>query len=220
MRNDLWPESNHRIGVFGTTGSGKSNLCAYLQTRFKRRLVVDIMAEYSPKNFDFVVSSPKALFQLFSLISRRQLTEFSTLYRWDATRIEDDLAEINSIMSISYRLGKHMVVLEEIHSFMKREYMPRWLKAAVTQGRHRGLGILGTSQRPAEVSKTFVSNCAHVYASQFYEPNDLKYFQSMLGSSSTSQLSSLKKHEFLHLARPNQIEIVKAPLVKRSGIQI
>lgn len=218
MRFDLKPQANQRIAIFGTTGSGKSNLCAWIQSEFKRRLVVDIMAEYNPRNFDFVVTNPRALFQCYTLISKSKLNEFSTLYRWDPTRVDDELAEINQVMSIAYRLGSHMVVLEEIHSFMKREYMPRWLKASTTQGRHRGLGIMGTSQRPAEVSKTFVSNCAHVFASQFYEPNDLKYFQSMLGGAST-QLSGLKKYEFLHLSRPNEIEIVKPPLVKRSGIQ-
>lgn len=164
--------------IFGKRGSGKSTLGKQLQKAFPRRIVLDLMHEYkadSKNKFSFEVNTVENLARVMIAIQKNGISKFEIIFKRPINR---DLSEsdMETLFQLVYNFGDVLLVIEEIHTYMKREWMPLWLKNLTTLGRHKGVGIMGTSQRPAEVSKTFVSMCSHVFVGRMFERNDVNYF--------------------------------------------
>lgn len=186
------------VAIFGKRGFGKSTLSKKIQRAMPRVVVVDLMHEYPvDKNspIEFEAKSLPELAKILMAIERHELKRFRVIFRWPVSQ-EMEPEQLNKLFHLIYEFGDVSLVLEEIHHYMSREHMPLWLKNLVLLGRHKNVGIIATSQRPAEVSKTFVSQCIHVFVGRMFEKNDVKYFLGSLGVTE-SQLRNLEKFHFL-----------------------
>lgn len=168
-----------------------------IQDAFPRVIVFDLLQEYSEQDCDYLVDNLAEFTHLLIELMERQERTFRVVYQFDVESDAEEIEEFDQAMRKVFYFGNVMCVIEEIHTYMQREHIPKWLKKMILVGRHRGVGILGTSQRPAEVSKTFVSQCAHVFVGVCFEKNDLKYFEETLGDSA-SELGAVKPYSFLH----------------------
>lgn len=195
------------IAIFGRRGSGKSTLCKTIQRAFPRVVVIDLLHEYPDSQADHVATTFEGFGRICAHLADTKPKKFRVIFRFDVEKDENP-EEINQVLRVLYHLGNCVIVIEEIHHYMRREVMPPWLKKIVLLGRHRGLGILATSQRPAEVSKTFVSQCHHVFAGVFFERNDLAYFADTIGSAS-QLLEKVKPFRFIHFEPGKPVKIVK-----------
>jgi len=75
--------------------------------------------------------------------------------------------------------------------------MPPYLKKIIHWGRNRGIGVLMTSRRIANVHKDCCALNKHWFMFHTYLPNDIKYIKSFIGKPA-DQLKSIEPHHFIH----------------------
>jgi len=69
--------------------------------------------------------------------------------------------------------GAHVLV-EELSGVTMASWAPPAWKKLSTAGRHQGLTIIGTSQRPASIDKDFLGNCTEIRCYRVNYDNDAK----------------------------------------------
>lgn len=73
-----------------------------------------------------------------------------------------------------------VVLIEELSRVTSPSYAPAAWQNLSTAGRHRGITVLGTAQRPAQIDKDFLANCSEIRCFRLnYEP-DAKAVASVL----------------------------------------
>lgn len=73
------------------------------------------------------------------------------------------------------------VLVEELSRVTMASWSPPAWKNLSTAGRHQGLTIIGTSQRPATIDKDFLGNCTQVRCYRVNYDNDAKVMADTLG---------------------------------------
>lgn len=72
--------------------------------------------------------------------------------------------------------GRDLVfVAEELSDVTTPSYAPPQWRRITTQGRHRGLHVLGAAQRPTLIDKTFLGNCSMVTCFQLGYDSDVEH---------------------------------------------
>lgn len=196
------------ILVAGPRRSGKSVLTKKITDAMPRLVVFDTMLEYAIEENDLVATNPRELAEQAKLILTHKPKNYRLLIQFgeDTEEIED----FSTCLKILTALKNLHIVIEELPEYTGAGWMPVPLRRLILTGRHYGIGITATTQRPAEIPKTFISNCAHLFLSRFEEPNDLKYFERILNKSVFNSLCNLKRFNFLHYERGGCARIVRA----------
>lgn len=76
--------------------------------------------------------------------------------------------------------GAHVLV-EELSRVTMASWAPPAWKNLSTAGRHQGLTIIGTSQRPANIDKDFLGNCTEIRCYRVNYDTDAKVMADSLG---------------------------------------
>ena len=76
--------------------------------------------------------------------------------------------------------GAHVLV-EELSRVTMASWAPPAWKNLSTAGRHRGLTLIGTSQRPANIDKDFLGNCTEIICYRVNYDTDAKVMADALG---------------------------------------
>lgn len=104
------------------------------------------------------------------------------------------------------------VLIEELSRVTMASWAPPAWKNLSTAGRHKGLTLIGTSQRPANIDKDFLGNCTEIRCYRVNYDTDAKVMADALnlrteyGTGKTKavaikpqeQLRTLPKFEFFH----------------------
>lgn len=198
------------ITVLGKRGSGKSTLAKKIQSIYPRVVIFDRLQEYpkeSGANFHDV-----STFEGFGAAVQHcvSLQKFKIIFRFDVEATNHD-AVFNEALRVLYYMGKECgglcIVVEEAHNFASRHFLPQWFKECILTGRHKGLSIITTSQRPAEIHKTLLSQSHHIFCGMLHEKNDIAYLQSVMGDDAL-KLSQLRQFNFLHYSPGEKSKIV------------
>lgn len=80
--------------------------------------------------------------------------------------------------------GAHVLV-EELSRVTMASWSPPAWKNLSTAGRHQGLTIIGTSQRPASIDKDFLGNCTEIRCYRVNYDTDAKVMADSLGLQTT-----------------------------------
>jgi hypothetical protein len=145
------------VAVLGATGSGKS-------TFVKRELLVP-----APRRLLVWDFSPVSEYAAFGKeVNRAQFAaavdaagahgNLAVVLKPSATRKIRAL-EFDLFCQAALAYGNYTVLVEEVGFVTEASYAPDWWRQCVLTGRKLGLRIIGTSQRPAQVDKHFLSNC-------------------------------------------------------------
>lgn len=188
------------ILIMGRRGCGKSFLAKKVQELFPRKIVIDSLNEYTEGN---IVSNFDQFTQ--KLLEFKERDSFTLVYQFSPESPVSD-EEFNQIMRVSYYFENVQVVIEEIQLYSSPHYLPHWLKNSLLTGRHKGMSLLFTTQRPGELNKTILSQCSHIFCGQIIEGNDLRYISSFLNEDA-ERLSSIPKRKFLYRSDSGTIEI-------------
>lgn len=172
------------VSIFGITGSGKSTLTGQLAEAFQRRVIFDRLGEWSTEDVPTAQD-----FLSFAAIYEQLHAEpaFTILFRPRPGLDHDALLhEVNQVLALIYRVeAQHpqglALIFEEVWLYAPLHSMPPWFQETLLTGRHHRLSVIGNSQRPASVSKVFISQCRHVFVGQFFESRDRKYFEDTFG---------------------------------------
>lgn len=183
-------------GVYGRRGQGKSTRVKEIIRPRGRVLVFDPMNEYGLEGFRRVdwQRLPAALsagsFRLAYVPKRghaRQALDAickHMLERWEGRRGGPHITLVIEEMSISFPSEK---LPDEL-----------WGMAAMCeQGRHAGIDVIGTTQRPARVSTIFRGNCEQTYIFGLSDWNDVGAVANMIGPEWKNKLRELPQHEYL-----------------------
>lgn len=170
--------------IFGMTGSGKSTLTRKIAECFPRRVIFDRLGEWAlpdtPTAFDY--DSFSRLYQ-----ETHAKDSFTIVFQpRPGTSQEVLLIHVESILGLIYQVEAYTkkgiaLVFEEVWLYAPIHGIPNWLQETMLTGRHHRISVIGNSQRPADVSKTLVSQARHVFVGQFYEFRDRKYFEDTFG---------------------------------------
>lgn len=73
------------------------------------------------------------------------------------------LAEAFGIVcQLAFTAGACVFVAEELSDTTSGSYAPPAWRQVITQGRHKGLQVIGCAQRPALIDKTFLGNATYI----------------------------------------------------------
>lgn len=194
------------ILVLGQRGCGKSTLGKKVQGIFPRRFVFDTLWEYPESEFDCYS------FEEFSqrLLATANQSQFTIVYRPDPNT-EDFRAEFDEILKCLFARGNILIVIEEVQLYASTHFLPKWLRNCLLTGRHAGVGLVLTTQRPGECHKTIISQCHHLFAGMIFEKNDVEYVRSFMGDAAY-QLKDLPKYEFYYFRPGEPLKKVKNSL--------
>lgn len=162
-------------GLIGATGSGKSYQIkrALEQEQPSRLIVWDPKGEYWREGEKIV---PRAA-SLAALAKAVCGPGWKFSYHPPLDRLDDDalVRQFEMVCEIVATAGRCMFIAEELSMTTKAGHSPRaWRNLIVVHARDRGITVIGTTQRPALVDKTFFSNATSLAVSALNFPADRK----------------------------------------------
>lgn len=158
------------IAVFGRTGSGKSAwLKQHIEALKPKRIIVwDPMREYGHIGTVYTELAP-----LVAAISAAKRGRFAVVFQ-PATNDKQRAAQFDVWCGIAYAAGDALVLVEELKFVTRPSWAPaRWSEITLT-GRHRGLYVIGVSQRPASIDKDFFGSATLIHTGPLVFPEDIK----------------------------------------------
>lgn len=180
------------FSILGQRGSGKSFLCKKLQEIYPRIIVFDSLMEYTD---GLIANSFQKFCELILKTSNEK--QFKIIYRFSLENSEKNIDEFNQALRILYYRSSVCIIVEEVQNFSSAHMMPHWMKQCLLTGRHRKLSMIFTTQRPAEMHKTIISQSTHLFCGQIHEKNDVVYLSNVLNNHA-HMLKNLAKREFLY----------------------
>jgi hypothetical protein len=209
MRTDQ-ANSADVIAVIGATGSGKGVFIKnYALKKSERRLLIwDYMREYGPITD---LQTPKLASALQSLTGAQFRTAFHPDFD-DKTRAK----QFDLFCKAAVHAGNLRLVVEELAFVTAPSFAPAGWKMVTSVGRHRGLRVIGASQRPAQVDKAFWSNCTEIHCGFLNYEADQKVMAATLGVP-LSDIQGLKPLEYIHKhVRTKEIKFGRVKVPGRS----
>lgn len=196
------------IAVIGATGSGKGVFIKNyeLKKSEKRLLIWDYMREYSAFT---EMQTQQISAALGTLGAARFRTAFLPSFE-DKTRAK----QFDLFCKAAVAVGNLRLVVEELAFVTSPSFAPAGWKMVTSVGRHKGLRVIGASQRPAQVDKAFWSNCTEIHCGFLNYEDDQKTMARALGVT-LADIQNLKPLEFIHKnVRTKEINFgkVKVPL--------
>lgn len=114
---------------------------------------------------------------------------------------------------VAWELHGWCIVVEELSRVTMASWAPPAWKDLTTAGRHQGLKLIGTAQRPAQVDKDFFGNCTEIRCYAVGDLNDAKVMANTLFCK-REEIMALPKFHFIHrdvTAKTNTPGVVKIP---------
>ena len=200
--------------ITGKSGSGKSNTASVVAENLLDSafglLIVDVDGEYYGLKEEYEILHAGADEECDIVVSPEHAEKLATLALEENVPIildvsgylEEDVADelllevVRHLFAKEKRLKKpFLLVVEECH-----EYIPegggmnetgKMLIKVGKRGRKHGLGIVGISQRPADVKKDFITQCDWLCWHRLTWDNDTKVVGRILGSKYASAVEDL-----------------------------
>lgn len=160
-------------GFIGITGAGKSwQIKRAIEAEKPRRLLVwDIKGEYWRPG-EYIVPRVPSLAAAAKSVGK---ADFAISYHPPIDRLDNKalVAQFQMFCEIVAAAGPCMFIAEELSFTTQAGHAPRaWRNLITVYSRDRGIIVIGTTQRPALVDKTFMSNCTELSVSALNFPDD------------------------------------------------
>jgi hypothetical protein len=207
-----------RGAIFGKSGSGKSNTATVVVEELLAEglplLIVDQDGEYYGLREEFELLHVGADSNCDRIIGVDDAASVADIALEDNTPVildvsgymEEDTAQ-EIVQKVLQRLFRRendlkkpfLVLVEEIHEYVPEQgahgELGEMLIRVAKRGRKRGLGICGISQRPASVSKNFITQCDWIVWHRLTWDNDTKVVGRILGSDYEDRVTDLSNGE-------------------------
>lgn len=158
------------IGVIGASGSGKS---AWLKAGLRamrppRLLIWDPQDEYG--QFGEVVTDTRDLAERLCAMTAEET--FQIVYQ-PGDDMKSYKWKFDLMCQIAYQIDRLCFVVEELADVTTPGWAPPFWSRLSRKGRHRAMTIIGVSQRPALIDKTFLGNCTLIHCCRLNDKNDI-----------------------------------------------
>lgn len=110
----------------------------------------------------------------------------------------EEVTEFSNFCKAVWNKGNIIMVVDEAEGVLREHSpLPPYAYQIVRRGRHRGIGLIILTRRPAELNKTVISLSEYVILFRFFLPNDIKYLGQFIGVENAMKLPKLKDYHFL-----------------------
>lgn len=177
-------------GIFGRRGVGKTTLARSVARHQARLVVWDYLGEYGPLAVRCEGDLPRLA----------EYLRWARGERFAAARYvphEGTVEEFEQWCSVVYGFRDLVVVVEEVAAVTRASYLSPAFGRIVRQGRHRGLGLLWTTQRLNEVSRTLTALTDCWVGFSMVEMADLKALADRCGREYAERVSRLPRYSWL-----------------------
>lgn len=160
--------------IIGASGSGKS---IHVKTKLlkpapRRLLVWDFKREYS----EWATPTEKISDVVRAV---RDAKTFAVAF-WPSMDTKKRGEQFDQFCRIAYAVKNCTLLVEELAFVTKPGWAPpAWMMMTCT-GRHEGIRIIGTSQRPAQVDKNFLGNATVLHCGRLQDKNDVRVMSDLL----------------------------------------
>ena len=186
------------LAIFGRRGSGKTTLARSLVARQRRLIVFDPIAEWcrSPG-----ITTCESVEAVRLALRRRWRLGFRLALPCQA----DHAAELDRLARLIWgaqepflrrECPELVLVVDELNLGMPLGRRAEAMLGLTLQGRHRGIGLVGISQRPALVSSDFRGQAHRTFWCCLSAANDLRTARETLGDRA-AELRQLGVGQFL-----------------------
>ena len=191
--------------VYGRRGTGKSTLVKSILRDRSRVVVFDPTGEYARLR-GYAAAATIAAVRDHMKQGWKRGFRIAYVPRWDHIGELHDLTEFVWAAQAPYDDGRDhrqvTLVVEEANLAMPASQLPRdkgGIVRAILQGRHRGIEIIGVTQRPALVHPNFRGNAAETWLFALEDYNDIGTVRRWLGDGVADQLKGLPVFTALHV---------------------
>ena len=190
--------------VTGKSGSGKSNTASVVIEKLLDRglpaMIVDIDGEYYGLKEEYEILHVGADEECDLVVNEEHAGKLAELALeqnvpiiLDVSSFLDESDARDLLTSVARHLfakekklkQPFLLVVEEVHEFIPEggglDECGRMLIKAAKRGRKHGLGVVGVSQRPADVKKDFITQCDWLVWHRLTWENDTKVVSRILG---------------------------------------
>lgn len=177
--------------IVGKRGYGKTTLSKIFAQNEERLIVIDPLEEYS----DLIVCE-----KITDLVDYLKFNKSFRLSILDDSKSEQ-------IFQLAWLLTNVTIIIEEVDIICKPSYISEQFGNCIKRGRHRGINLIASSRRPAEINRLLTSQCNELITFCITEPLDLKYLNSYT-EGSQEIIKSLEKFEFLTFPDNKKCKII------------
>lgn len=166
------------LGYIGSSGAGKSaSLKAALrEARHARVLIWDPQDEYG----HIAGQATGVVAKLLELVQAAGRGPFCIRFL-PSSDLKTAARQFDAFCRIAYAAGHCAVVGEELAFVTSASKAPPGWSMINLKGRHKGLTIYGTTQRPARVDKDFFGNCTRIRCGRLNYATDQKTMADVIG---------------------------------------
>jgi DNA helicase HerA-like ATPase len=192
------------IAVYGARGSGKSTLARQLVRDRHRVIVLDPSRDWQKRG----VKAVRDLSELSALIARDWKRGFNVVYTAppgkDALALHR-LSDLICAYQEKFYRGRTsdevtLVVDEMAEAYSNADAQSDHLsgfRRVILQGRHFGIGVVGISQRPADIAARFRDNCGRTFCFALHDHTSRDAIVKRIGRSHAGAVGSLAAFEYL-----------------------
>lgn len=187
--------------IYGRRGSGKTTRVRALLRSRRRVIVFDPIGEYAAFGFRAVTWAD--LGRVFYEFGRGPFrVAYTPIPRAEPEALHElscALVAYQCVMAVS--AGQVTLVVEEMALSFPVERLPLELhgfKSVCERGRHWGVNVIGTTQRPATVSTVFRGNAAETYIFALDWETDVAAVCAMIGREHRDALRGMEPHRYLY----------------------
>lgn len=171
--------SAHIIAVIGASGTGKSShIKGDLLKKLKRLLVWSPLERTD--NYGQFLGGVVVSGKVSKVVEAIKAGEKRIVY----VPVGNDAAvkkQFDFFCRVAWELEGWGLLIEELSRVTMPSWAPPAWKNLSTAGRHQGLTIIGTSQRPAQIDKDFLGNCTEIRCYRVNYDADAKVMADALG---------------------------------------
>jgi len=167
-----------RLIITGSSQAGKSYWTKRYIAKAQRVLVVDHLQEYQDLT---AIAGPglRKLISFFTSFLPDRPQSWALAYR---PGVDSLLLDFDMICTWAWEIGNLTFVIEEISWYASNNRMPPALANLVARGRHRGIQMIVTAQRPAQIPMLYRENATRLICFRCHEPNSLDYLRTWIRS--------------------------------------
>ena len=205
------PSASTVILVYGQRGAGKTWWLRRHLRRTRRLLVVDVTDDYRGLGLDTLDSWRTAGAAMAGRAWRLRLVgdlRHAGREAFAQNAEPEGLARLGPGAAwLAWAARDCVLVLDELAYWCTPDFTPGPLRLIASYGRHRGVSLLGTSRRPAEISRHLSAMADVIVAYRTTEPRDVAYLRTVMGSDA-NRLPTLARYQplvFGELARAERI---------------
>lgn len=167
------------IAVIGASGTGKSS---YIKGELLKRYLRLIVWSPLEETDDYASFCG-------GIVIKGKITELVAAVKSGAKAIiyvptgsdKEVKAQFDFFCRIVWTMKGATVLVEELSRVTMASWSPPAWKNLSAAGRHQGLTLIGTSQRPATIDKDFLGNCTEIRCYRLNYDNDAKVMADSLG---------------------------------------